>query len=377
MGAKRINTVFVTTGHGDRSFSLVHGDLADEAADLVVFSAHAGRGRPAGQVLDALEQRHGRLEIDSAGQVISLAGNSPFRLLPEAGFHGSPAGVYDVTPPSNAPFGRLLLVRLPGAQHFDSEDAAIEAYGRAVRGTFAAIAALEFVDARFATISLPALGGARRFPKIEAITLLLDAALNWLRMSRYAERIRFVVQDECDLNAWSLAMDESLGRTFACESDYGGAAMELRARLTEQIAALLQDEDDEGLKGVLRDAGTAMARPETELAIQQVGVLGRLTAEAMAVRLCRDLEIAPGKNAFGNIEQLERSGIISKWINSYLHSLRILGNESVHLAERHQRIPKVLAVGDLIVILSNMVRVLDFYSLWRNQRDRESASKRE
>ena len=83
------------------------------------------------------------------------------------------------------------------------------------------------------------------------------------------------------------------------------------------------------------------------------------------MRLCRDLEIAPGKNAFGNIEQLEGSGIISKWINSYLHSLRILGNESVHLAERHQRIqriPKALAAGDLVVILSNMVRVLDSLS---------------
>ena len=196
-------------------------------------------------------------------------------------------------------------------------------------------------------------------------------------LSRYAEGIRLIVRDECDLNAWSLAMDESLGRTFAGEGDYRGAAIELRARLTEQIAALLQDEDDERLKGVLRDAGTAMARPETELAIQQAGVLGRLTAEAMAVRLCRDLEIAPGNNAFGNIEQLERSGIISKWINRYLHSLRILGNESVHLAERHQRIPKALAAGDLVLILSNMVRVLDFFRLCRNQRDRESASKRE
>ena len=80
------------------------------------------------------------------------------------------------------------------------------------------------------------------------------------------------------------------------------------------------------------------------------------------MRLCRDLEIAPGKNAFGNIEQLEGSGIISKWIDSDVHSLRILGNEFVHLAERHQRIPKALTAGDLVVVLSNMVRVLDSLS---------------
>ena len=118
-----------------------------------------------------------------------------------------------------------------------------------------------------------------------------------------------------------------VGLARGAKGDYCVATTELRAHLTEQIAALLVDEDDEGLRGVLRDAGTAMARPETELAIQQVGVLGRLTAAAMATRLCRDLVIDPGKNAFGNIERLEGSGIISKWINSYLHSLRILGND--------------------------------------------------
>jgi hypothetical protein len=97
---------------------------------------------------------------------------------------------------------------------------------------------------------------------------------------------------------------------------------------------------------------------------------GRLTAEAMAARLCRDLGLTPGNNAFGNIERLEKSGSIATWINSYLHSLRILGNESVHLTERDQRTPRTLAAGDLIVILSNLARVLDFYRVWQAQRTR-------
>ena len=93
----------------------------------------------------------------------------------------------------------------------------------------------------------------------------------------------------------------------------------------------------------------------------------------MAARLCRDLGLAPGTNAFGNIERLQAHGGIAKWINSYLHCLRVLGNESVHLSEHDQRIPVTLAAGDLIVILGNMARVLDFYRLWRARQSRGGA----
>jgi len=127
-----------------------------------------------------------------------------------------------------------------------------------------------------------------------------------------------------------------------------------------------------GLLDLLGDVTTAMVRPEGELSIQQFGVLGRLTAEAMAARLCRDLGLTAGTTAFGNIEHLQWNGNFSKWIKSYLHCPRILGNESVHLAERDRRIPKTLAAGDLIMILSNMAWVLDFYRLSRTQRMRGS-----
>ncbi|CRI67826.1 hypothetical protein THIOKS1850026 [Thiocapsa sp. KS1] len=363
-----LNTLSIETPHGYREFRLVHGDLAEEMADLVIFSAHAGSGRPLGTALYALEYRHGSLELENAGLVLSLSGHSPFRLAPEPGFHDSPAGIYALNPRPGSPFKRLLMVRLPGARHFASEDAAVDAYRRAVQGTFAAVAALEFIGERYPTIALPVLGGARHFPKVEAVTTLLEAALSWLRISRHCLRIHFVVYEQAELDAWNSAMDQALGRTFAGDGDYSAASAELRSRLTDQIDALLAEESETGLRDLLHDLKAAMARPENELSIQHFGVLGRLTAEAMAARLCRDLGLTPGSNAFGNIERLEKSGSIAAWINSYLHSLRILGNESVHLTERDQRTPRTLAAGDLIVILSNLARVLDFYRLWQAQR---------
>lgn len=362
-----INTLSIETPHGYREFQLVHGDVSDQPADLMIFSTHAGHGRPTGRVLRALESRYGSLDLSNAGLVLPLSGHSPFHLWLESSSRDSTAGVYALQVPDDAPFKRLLMLRLHGAHRFDSQVAAINGYQRAIQGVFAAVAALEFVGECYRTIALPILGGARHFPKVEAVTALLQTALDWLRVSRHTDSIHFVVNDLTETGAWSTAMDKALDRTFA-DGDYSAASAELRNRLKDQIDTLLAEESEEGLRDVLRGVRAALSKAERDLSIQQFGVLGRMTAEAMAARLCRDLGMTPGTAAFGNIERLQGSSSISKWINSYLHCLRILGNESVHLVERDQRIPKTLTAGDLVVILSNMVRVLDFYQLWRAHR---------
>jgi hypothetical protein len=117
---------------------------------------------------------------------------------------------------------------------------------------------------------------------------------------------------------------------------------------------------------VLTDIAAAL-KHERGLSIQQFGVLGRLLAEGVTSRLCTDLGLSPSANTFGNLEALSKTPFVSKWIHSYLHSLRILGNESVHLTNAPEGLPGRLASGDLVVILGNMLRVIDFYRLWRAQ----------
>lgn len=367
MASTTINRLFIDTPFGDRGFCLIHGDLCDEVADLLIFSAHAGNGPPGGAVLRALQAHFGPLEIARAGRVLTLTGDSPFRLSSEPGLHDSPSGVYALEPCADMPSKRLMMLRMPGAARFSSDSAALDAYRRAVRSVFCAVAALEFNGESFPTISLSVLGHKRRFDKRETVGILLDVALDWLRVSRHTMAIHFVVWEESELANWSQAMDKVLGRTFLGNDDYGTAAAELRLRLTDQIDVILTSEGDDGFKQILHELKTVMALSNKQLSIQHMGLLGRLVAEAMADRLCRDLGIKPSANAFGNIERLQQVPKISKWINSYLHSLRVLGNESVHLAETGQRIPRSLAAGDLVVIFGNLARVLDFYRLWCNE----------
>ena len=260
------------------------------------------------------------------------------------------------------------MVRLPGAHNFPSEVAALEAYRRAVRGTFAAVSALELAGEAYETTSVSALGGARRFPYSASLRVLLTSALDWLRASRSMRCISFVVQDECQIERWSEAMNTVLGRTFAVDdAAYADAIAELRARLSEQIEAILLHASEPALRTLLDQIRSALQQAH-QPSIQQFGMLGRLAAETISALLCADLGMDAGGNAFGNIERLAKAPIISKWINSYLHSLRVLGNESVHLSEQTRRLPQTLAAGDLVVILSNLLRVLDFYRLWQTER---------
>lgn len=52
---------------------------------------------------------------------------------------------------------------------------------------------------------------------------------------------------------------------------------------------------------------------------------------------------------------------MSDWVRSYLHTLRVLGNEAVHLRDKRDRLPRDLEPEDVLVLLANILRVLDFW----------------
>ena len=46
--------------------------------------------------------------------------------------------------------------------------------------------------------------------------------------------------------------------------------------------------------------------------------------------LLRRHNVKPNRDLFDNIQALSKAGVISPWVASYMHGLRVLGNESVH-----------------------------------------------
>lgn len=97
----------------------------------------------------------------------------------------------------------------------------------------------------------------------------------------------------------------------------------------------------------------------------QFGTHGGKLAIIISKEICEDINEKISDNVFANFEKLQGFNKVAKWINSYLHNLRILGNESVLVMERECRIPEKLTQSDLFVFMTNMIRVIEFYFTWK------------
>ena len=214
------------------------------------------------------------------------------------------------------------------------------------------------------------IGGARSFSRKKIISILIENAISWLKYSRFTKEIYFVIYEKNEIEAWNKAMNEALGRTYE-NGEYKSSINGLRAELKEQTGTIINQIRNDDLKDILKSISNALSMSK-ELCIQQFGMYGRKLAECVSSQVCIDLGIKPVTNAFTNIEKISESKFVSKWINNYLHCLRILGNESVHLMDKQNRIPEALSSGDLLVIFSNILRVLDFYIQWTEHLPRHS-----
>ena len=121
-----------------------------------------------------------------------------------------------------------------------------------------------------------------------------------------------------------------------------------RSNNTEDNAAAL-----ELLLLLKRDAGSfvtlaALARRLVEAIVQAIAHEKGAKAEAELIK---------------KIEALATHGV-SPWMLSYMHLLRVFGNEAVHEKQREQRHPKAVNSWDLLVLLSCLDRVLEWEISW-------------
>ena len=79
----------------------------------------------------------------------------------------------------------------------------------------------------------------------------------------------------------------------------------------------------------------------------------------MVNNLIRSSGGTPGIDLFKKIETLHNRNI-AQWISSYMHVLRIFGNESAHERNTH-RMPSELTENDFIISLFCLNRVLQFW----------------
>ena len=297
------NSTPIDSPHGVRFFELVHGHVSLMDADLLVTSSPLGPEPPHGAVISALRNVHG-LELKK--DAVYLRGGDDLEVLFEP-------------VPASLPFRAVMTVRFRA----DGSDE-LNGYRRAVRSLFAALAALEYEGSAFERIGMSTLGANRLSDYDGLVGVLIEEAGRWLRSSAKTQHVTVVVPQLRNLVRWSEAMDRRLGRTMSHDA---------RSRVVRELAAELLPLLARHTRGPLASAAVeldACLRRPDDLAFDRLAVFARKYTELVAKARLHEASLSHRGILLNDIETLREARIAAPWVTSYMHQLRIFGNEGVH-----------------------------------------------
>ena len=340
-----INSVSVETAQSYKAFNLIHGDITRISTDLIVLSAYgSANSAPEGQVVQALLRQ---------GVVVATEPrwlNFSERCWTCFQERGADAGA-----------SALLTVFIPHLAFYEDP---LPIFEQAVRGVFASLAALEYTGLSFRRVSLPVLYGQRilrehsrgdeLYPRLTDI--LIQESVRWLRKSDQTHTVQFVVFEEAQVSEWDVAINRTLGRSLIS----AGSDAVLKS-LCQEIVDAIRSQPDRRLAGATAPLAAALSGKDP-LVVESVCVWARKLVEAMLMVLLPNQKIMPGPDLASNIDHLGTSKAVAPWIVSYMHSLRIFGNESVHVrGEAPGYHPARLDKSDLVSALSAVRSLLAFW----------------
>jgi hypothetical protein len=334
------NVLLLETRWGVREFELWQGDITELPGPigLVAVSTFPGCYPKATNVIGALWHAHG-IDVEALAQE------------PELDLRGALHG-WVSQPLDSGPFRRMVCVEFGAASPLRAN----------YENLFAIIAAFETKGGKkiqLDSLALPMLGaGDQGFSPDEVMNTLLEVVTENLETLRTVRRVAFVGHRAEHAHALSEAMDRLLGR-IRLVLPHGNVADTVRAQLRELVDRLASHE---GYAMLARDLGAFF---DDDVRSYQLGVLGRRVVEAMVGHFLNADAPRPvkGTDLAGNIEALRKIGT-AEWIVSYMHLMRVFGNESAHEKgkDTHRRDPPTLEADDLEVLLVCLRRLLEYWT---------------
>ena len=98
------------------------------------------------------------------------------------------------------------------------------------------------------------------------------------------------------------------------------------------------------------------------LTIELVCTFSRTLCELIVRETVKKAGLKQSGDLLSSIERLRSSGVISPWISSYMHGVRVLGNKSVHPNKKTPKYkPERLDISDLSASLMAIRCLLDFW----------------
>ena len=341
---KVLKKLLLDTMYGDRSFLLIQGDLMQDEGDVIIITIHDQDSNLQGELFESVKEKFG-------------IGKWEEKLIYNLDDHGWIGKVvYDHLDGGHNPVILTMHTGLPEGTTFE-----IEAYEKYVKGTFAALAALEFDGSKFRELSLPVLirkGLENNYE--EAIQCLIKHATNWLKSSKNGETIKYYIYQPQDAIKWEESMEAVLSRTYISYSK-SGIINQLRKEIIKQIDTYKKDKFL--WEEVLIDLRSSLATEKDEIS-STTKIAGRKLAEVIVKSICNKHNIPNDSDLAAMIAKLKNTNIIPDLAAQYLHSLRIYGNKKAHIdnSEKIEHPIKKLFEEDGIILLSTILRTLLYYS---------------
>lgn len=331
---RRVNLVEIETRWGYRTVELYCGDLTkiDVAVDVLAVSSYARNYAPVpGTLIGAL---HSNCNIS----VLELSKSC------EYDFRES-LGCWIVRVNSGAKFKRIVCVDIVGGRLQVNE---------LVENLFVALSILEMKGVAISNVALPVLGaGNQSLDPEEMIKVLLSTMQKHRDQFRELNQVLFVDINEDRAARLDRAINEQLGR-IKLVLPRGQVFDGLRKDLGKSLDAA------EALAGV--QGGSLFSDLRRLVNSDQsrwfeIGMVSRRMVEFMVKTILPPKEV--GRDLEKSLERLPQHGI-ANWITSYMHVLRIFGNESVHHRETGRQ-PASISQTDIALSLFCVQRLLDFW----------------
>lgn len=332
---KPLNLIDIETPWGYRTFELHQNDLTklDFKVDVLAVSAFSKNYEPVPKtVIGALRDN---CQID----VKALAEQPEYDLVDAFG-----CWVAKAVPDTK--FERIVCV-----ESFDEESKLDEV----LANLFIVLSILGLKGISVETLALPILGAGMQGLKPDlVIRALLNCSLKYLNHSPNTKRILFVEIVEARARELDEAMNDVLGRVKLVIPK--GALFEgLRKDI---ISSLQRGRTVVGQAGYVFFGDAIRLIESEQIRSFEMGMIARRIIECVVNDLLQNR-----KSPFEldkKIDSLSQLGVAG-WITSYLHVLRVFGNESAHEKDKPNRKPASINEADMALCLFCLQRVLDFW----------------
>jgi hypothetical protein len=223
-----------------------------------------------------------------------------------------------------------------------------------VDNLFVVLSILEAKNIKVRFFVLPLLGAGGMGLDTDAIMrALLSSAQNHLSRLQTLERIMFIERDMYKAEALNQAMNTALGRVKVVIPK-GELIENIRRDILHKIDSAVELVTGSNLN-VMMDLRRFVASEKSRSF--EIGIIGRRLVEFIVNDLSSTKK---GQQLWVKIDGLAEHGI-ADWIRSYMHTIRIFGNESAHEKNQPNRRPIAVAEVDVTICLFCIQRVLGFW----------------